>query len=314
MSNINQAVESDCKLVAGCGGVKQLIHPKEKDLGGFSVRRTLPNQDVKRIGPWIFFDHMGPATFPAGEGVNVRPHPHINIATVTYLFDGEILHKDSIGSEQAIKPGDLNLMVTGSGMVHSERESPEVKNREHTIHGLQLWMALPEKDEETAPAFYHYSANNLPKIDVNGVAVKVMMGQAYGVTSPVKTFSSTLYIEAKLSKGQTLTLPNAEQRGLYIVTGQVSLRDTVVPQHTMVTLDNIDGIEIKAEQDTQVALIGGDDIGHRYVDWNFVSSRKERIAEAISQWNDRKFPEIPSDSEEYIPYPTAKSYHPAKMS
>ncbi|MDF4345086.1 pirin family protein [Vibrio parahaemolyticus] len=304
MSNANLAVEEYCDLMAGCGAIRQLIQPKDKDLGGFCVRRALPNQVIKSVGPWIFFDHMGPATFSPGEGIDVRPHPHINIATVTYLFDGEILHRDSIGSNQVIRPGDLNLMVTGSGIVHSERELPEVRNSHHSVHGLQLWMALPEMDEETEPAFYHYSADELPKVNIEEVDIRVMMGEAYGVTSPVKTFSPTLYIEAKLNKGKMLVLPNAAQRGLYVVKGDVWLRDTLVQQHTMAIIDEAKDVTIRAERDAQIALVGGDALGHRYVDWNFVSSREERIELAKRQWSERKFPDIPGDSEEYIPYPT----------
>ncbi|MEP4888922.1 MAG: pirin family protein [Aliiglaciecola sp.] len=304
MSNQSQVVEMPCKLVSGCGAIVQLIHPKEKDLGGFSVRRTLPNQQVKSIGPFIFFDHMGPASFSPGQGIDVRPHPHINIATVTYLFDGEILHRDSIGSEQRIRPGDLNLMVTGSGMVHSERESADVKNRPHSVHGLQLWLALPEKDEETAPSFHHYSANTLPQLEINGVAIRVMIGSAYGVTSPVKTFSPTLYVEAQIKAGQSLELPNAGQRGLYVVSGDVKLKDTPVTQHTMVVLDSAENVVVEATQDSQIALIGGENLGERYVDWNFVSSKKERIELAKQQWIDKKFPNIPNDSIEFIPYPS----------
>ncbi|WP_298718666.1 pirin family protein [uncultured Oceanisphaera sp.] len=306
MSNPRQTVTEQCDLVAGCGAIQQLIHPRDKDLGGFCVRRTLPNQAIRQIGPWVFFDHMGPATFAVGDGIDVRPHPHINIATVTYLFEGEIVHRDSIGSEQLIRPGDLNLMVTGSGMVHSEREPPEVKNRPHTVHGLQLWLALPEKDEETDPAFYHYPADDLPRVNLNDVSVRIMMGAAYGAISPVRTFSPTLYIEARLKEGQTLELPNAAQRGLYVLNGDISLRDTRVPRHTMVVLNDDEDVVIKAEQDTQIALIGGDDIGSRYMDWNFVSSSKERIEAAKMQWKARRFPIIKNDADEFIPYPTSK--------
>lgn len=304
MSIEDKQIEVQCDIVAGCGAVMNTIHPKDKDLGGFSVRRVLPNQAVKSIGPWIFFDHMGPANFPAGEGINVRPHPHINIATVTYLFDGEILHQDSIGSVQTIKPGDLNLMVTGSGMVHSERESNDIHHKPHSVHGLQLWMALPEKYEEIEPAFYHYSGKILPVQNINGVAVRVMIGEAFGITSPVKTFSSTLYIEAKLKAGQSLTLPMAKERGLYLVDGNVSLKDTQVEKHAMVVLVEEEGIAVTANEDSQIALIGGTNLGKRYIDWNFVSSRRERVDEAKIQWVNNKFPKISGDKDEYIPYPS----------
>ncbi|MCL1074444.1 pirin family protein [Shewanella dokdonensis] len=304
MSNLQQTTASQCDIHKGCGAVQQIIHPKDKDLGGFSVRRALPNQQVRQVGPWIFFDHMGPATFAAGTGINVRPHPHINIATVTYLFHGEILHRDSIGSVQAIRPGDINLMVTGSGMVHSERERAEVHNSAHQLNGLQLWLALPEQDEETAPAFYHYPAATLPQRVLDGVPLRVMIGSAYGVTSPVKTFSSTLYVEAQLQQGQSLPLPEASERGLYVVNGEVSLKDTVIAEHDMAVLDATPNLRLTATRDSQIAIIGGDPLGHRYIDWNFVSSRQERIEQAKQQWREMTLPLIPGDDKEFIPYPT----------
>ncbi len=306
MRNKNNSTELQGNVEPSNNAIQQLIHPKNKNLGGFSVRRSFPNQDVKRIGPWVFFDHMGPVNFPAGEGVNVRPHPHINMATVTYLLDGEMLHQDSIGSVQTIRPYDLNIMLAGSGIVHSERQSTEVKNRPHSVHGLQLWLALPEEDEETEPVFYHYAADELPPLNVDGVAVRVLIGTAYDVTSPVKTFSPTLYVEARLKAGQSLTLPHASMRGLYVLEGQVSVKDLQIPQHTMALLNADAIVTIKAERDTQITLIGGDDIGQRYIDWNFVSSRKGRLDQARQQWVDQQFPKIPNDQQEYIPYPTAK--------
>lgn len=307
MSNKNPRTERQGDTESGSAVIQQLLRPKDKDLGGFTVRRCVPNQGIRHIGPWVFFDHMGPASFPAGEGVNVRPHPHINLATVTYLFNGEMLHQDSIGTIQTIHPYDLNLMVAGSGIVHSERQSNQVKNRPHSIHGLQLWLALPERDEETAPAFYHYSADDLPALNVNGVAVRVLIGSAYGVNSPVKTFSPTLYIEARLNSGQSLTLPSASMRGLYVLDGDISIQDQQITQHTLALLSKDAHVTITAERNTQIILIGGDELGHRYIDWNFFSSRKERIEQARQQWIDHKFPEIPTDNQEYMPYPSPKS-------
>ncbi|HAB92126.1 MAG TPA: hypothetical protein DCF43_07290 [Pseudomonas sp.] len=303
MSNQSTTTDSPCDIETGCTGVEQLIHPKDQDLGGFTVRRSLPSRGARRIGPWVFFDHMGPADFPAGDGVNVLPHPHINMATVTYLLDGEMLHQDSVGSVQSIRPGDLNLMVAGSGIVHSERQSAEVKSQPHSIHGFQLWLALPAEDEETEPAFYHYNSAQIPSLEIDGVSVRVLMGTAYGVTSPVKTFSSTLYIEAKLKAGQSLTLPHAAMRGLYVVSGAISIQDLSIGQHRLAVLSDDQQIVIRAEHDSQVVLIGGDDIGHRYMDWNFVSSRIERVKQARQQWIDQQFAKIPSDNQGYIPYP-----------
>lgn len=303
MSNLDQNIESLCLEVSGCGAIDLILRPRDKDLGGFSVRRLLPSHNVRSIGPWVFFDHMGPADFEPGTGIDVRPHPHINIATVTYLFEGSILHKDSVGSIQVIRPGDINLMVAGRGIVHSERETKEVRNSQHRTNGLQLWLALPVDDEETDPSFHHYGSGSIPSVEVGEVPVRVMMGEAYGVESPVKTFSSTLYIEAKMAAGQRLVLPNAEQRGLYLVSGSVKLVDTVVETHSMVVLKAEPNVCIEALEETQVALIGGDDIGQRYIDWNFVSSRQERIQQAIKDWEAGKFKPISTDNREYIPYP-----------
>ncbi len=304
MSNLSQEREMRCDFADGCGAVSQIIRPKDTDLGGFAVRRALPNRQLRRVGPWVFFDHMGPARFPAGQGIDVRPHPHINIATVTYLFEGEILHRDSLGSYQAITPGDLNLMVAGSGIVHSERESPQTRAQPHALHGLQLWLALPEEAEETAPAFYHYAADSLPQTSVDGVPVRVMMGQAYGLSSPVKTFGPTLYIEARLQAGQSLVLPDAEERALYVVSGSVRLKDTLLAQWNMAVLAFNPDVCVVAEEDCQIALIGGGAVGHRYLDWNFVSSRIERVKQAKRDWISGRFELVPGDEREFIPYPT----------
>src|SRR5690606_16202541 len=173
----------------GCAAIELVIQPRERDLGDLSVRRLLPTTQLKKVGPWVFFDHIGPVDFQVGKGINVRPHPHINLATVTYLLEGEILHRDSLGSLQAIRPGDINLMVAGRGIVHSERERPEITAHPHRLNGLQLWLALPEADEETEPAFYHYPSAEIPRVTVDQVPLRVIMGTAYGVTSPVKTFA-----------------------------------------------------------------------------------------------------------------------------
>lgn len=283
--------------------IKHIIEPRNKDLGDFSVRRILPTAKQKMIGPWIFFDHMGPAEFEAGQGINVRPHPHINLATVTYLFEGEIWHRDSLGSSEPILPGDINLMVAGKGIVHSERERDAVRNQHHRLHGLQLWLALPTADEESEPAFYHYNRSEIPSVDQAGVPVRVLMGTAYGLQSPVKTFAETLYIEAALSKGQSLLLPPAAERGLYVAKGQISIEgETIDCFHLAVLTD--DEVRITATtKDTRIAMIGGEKLGQRFIDWNFVSSRKERIEQAKDDWRQQRFDKVPGDEEEFIPLP-----------
>jgi redox-sensitive bicupin YhaK (pirin superfamily) len=303
MSIETENTELECDINQGCDAIELIIQPRETDLGEFKVKRTLPTRGRKMVGPWIFFDHMGPANFAAGSGINVRPHPHINLATVTYLFDGEILHRDSLGSYQIIKPGDINLMVAGHGIVHSERERPQVRSRAHSLHGLQLWLALPEQDEEIAPAFYHYPADDIPALTVNGVPLRVLLGEAYGVTSPVKTFARTLYIEAHLQPGQTLALPDCEERAVYVAKGSLQVKNTLIPEFSMVVFSAAKGVTITASTESRIAIIGGQSVGPRFIDWNFVSSRKERIEQARQDWVAGRFPKVAGDEEEFIPLP-----------
>lgn len=304
MSHVSDDVNQPCDVADGCEAVELIIQPREKDLGGFSVRRVLPTARRRMVGPWIFFDHMGPATFPPGEGINVRPHPHINLATVTYLFEGEILHRDSLSSLQAIRPGDINLMVAGKGIVHSERERDEARTKTRNLHGLQLWLALPEADEEVEPAFYHYPEKDIPKLTHEDIPIRVMMGSAYGVTSPVKTFADTLYVEAHLKAGQTLELPQAQERAIYVASGELRAKDTLIPEHAMAVFAPLEGICVTASKDARIALVGGEPLGKRYIEWNFVSSRKERIDQAKSDWQNQRFPKVPGDAEEFIPLPS----------
>ena len=303
MSNLTLKCEQNCDVLESSGVVTLIVEAKEKELGGFTVRRVLPSVQRKMVGPWIFFDHMGPAHFPAGDGINVRPHPHIGIATVTYLFEGEILHRDSLGSYQAIRPGDINLMVAGRGIVHSERERPELTQTERRIHGLQLWLALPENQEEIEPAFYHYPDSAIPETLIDGVKVRIMMGSAYQQTSPVKTHSETLYLEAHLQSGQRLVLPEAEERAVYVAQGELTVGETIIPQYSMAFFDTDAEVEVKASKETRLALVGGEHFKPRYIEWNFVSSRKERIEQAKQDWRQGHFDKVTGDEEEFIPLP-----------
>jgi hypothetical protein len=280
-----------------------VLKPEVKDLGSFSVRRTLPSRLQRKVGPWIFFDHAGPAHFAAGEGIDVRPHPHINLATVTYMFEGEFLHRDSIGSVQVIKPGDINLMVAGKGIVHSERTPPESRKTEHSLHALQLWLALPEADEEIDPAFYHYPADALPTTEIDGVSLRVMMGSAYGLSSPVKTFAETLYVEAHLKEGQRLTLPMCEERAIYMAKGEVSSNGSAIEEFTMAILGQKGDFTVEATSDARLAFIGGEKLSKRFIDWNFVSSDEERVKKAREDWQAGRFEKVPEDDEEFIPLP-----------
>ena len=281
----------------------QLVAPKVVDLGDFEVRRLLPRAGLRQVGPWVFFDHMGPAEFAAGTGIDVRPHPHINLATVTYLFEGEILHRDSLGSLQAIRPGDLNLMVAGRGITHSERERREIREADHRLHGLQLWHALPEADEETAPAFHHYAAADLPRFTEAGADIRLMIGAAYGRTSPVRTYSSTLYLEAALDASGAFQLPAVEELAVYVVEGRVRLGRDEVPRFHMARPTVGQPQSVEALGRSRVVLIGGAAMGQRHIDWNFVSSRSERIELAKAMWRKGEFPKIPGDSDEFIPLP-----------
>jgi len=303
MSNTLKFAEQQCDAIdAPCTAIRRILTPRVADLGGFSVRRLLPTARQRMVGPWIFFDEMGPADFPAGEGINVRPHPHIGIATVTYLFEGEILHRDSVGSYQPIRPGDINLMVAGRGIAHSERERPEITAKDRRLHGLQLWLALPETQEETDPAFHHYPSDDIPAIDIDGVPVRVMIGSAYGVTSPVRSFSETLYLEATLKAGQSLELPEAPERAIYVASGALKAHGSELPTHSMTVFAPEPGVSITATEDARIALIGGAPVGRRFIEWNFVSSRKERIEQARDDWRAGRFAKVVGDEEEYIPY------------
>ena len=277
-----------------------------QDLGGFSVRRLLPHQAQRAVGPWVFFDHLGPAQFAPGAGINVRPHPHINLATVTYLFTGEILHRDSLGNLQAIHPGDLNLMIAGRGIVHSERETEAAKQQTRDLHGLQLWLALPEAAEEVEPEFLHYPSASLPALTLQAVPVRVLIGTAYGVSSPVKTLSPTLYIEADLQAGQSLALPEGvSELGIYVASGQLQLGEQNLDAYTLTALDSPYQGELVAQSASRIAMIGGAPLGKRYMWWNFVSSRKERIEEAKLEWQNQGFPLVPGDEQEFIPLPAS---------
>lgn len=303
MSNTTRNPELDCDVVAPDGAIELLIEPRKRALGGFSVHRVLPTAQRKMVGPWIFFDHMGPVRFEAGDGINVKPHPHINLATVTYLFEGEILHRDSLGSLQPIRPGDINLMVAGKGVVHSERERPEVTAGPRTLDGLQLWLALPEADEEIEPAFYHYPSADIPRVDVAGVPVRVIMGSAFGVSSPVRAWAETLYLEARLQAGDTLTLPEAAERAVYVASGDLNILGVDVPQHAMAVLKPDREVTVTATRETRLAVVGGETLGRRYIEWNFVSSRKDRIEQAKSDWKAGRFARVPGDEAEFIPLP-----------
>jgi redox-sensitive bicupin YhaK (pirin superfamily) len=285
------------------GGIELLITPVIRDLGEFTVRRTLPDKRRQRVGPFIFFDHMGPADFTPGTGVNVRSHPHIGLATVTYLFAGEILHRDNLGYVQRIQPGAVNWMTAGRGIVHSEKVTDEIKASGQRLHGLQIWVALPLEAEEVEPDFRHYAASEIPSVDVDGVEVRVVIGSAFDVTSPVKTHSETLYVEVNLEPGQQVPIPEAQELGMYVVEGSVAVFDQFVAGGAFaVFAEGATGC-VTAESKSKIMFVGGDTLeGERTIWWNFVSSSKERLNQAKQDWRERRYDEVPGEPD-FIPLP-----------
>ncbi|MCH8117631.1 MAG: pirin family protein [Proteobacteria bacterium] len=283
--------------------IDQLIEPVTKDLGEFTVRRLLPHERRQRVGPFIFFDHMGPADFPPGTGVNVRAHPHIGLATITYLFEGEILHRDSLGHVQPIRPGEVNWMTAGKGIVHSEKASDEVRANGQHLHGLQTWVALPLESEEIEPRFEHYAADVIPIVDVGGATARIVIGTAYGVSSPVSSESDTLYVEANLQPGATMALPDAEELGVYVVDGNIALNGKAVAAGVLAVLKSKSTATIEAKSAARIMLCGGASLeGDRIVWWNFVSSSRARLELAKRDWRNKRFPEVPGETD-FIPLP-----------
>jgi len=285
------------------GAIELLIEPAEKDLGEFTVRRALPDKRRQRVGPFIFFDHMGPAEFPPGTGVNVRSHPHIGLATITFLFEGEILHRDSLGYVQAIRPGEINWMTAGKGIVHSEKAPPELLASGQKLHGLQTWVALPIEHEETEPRFEHYSADGIPVLEREGAKITVVIGTAYGKTSPVKAASETLYVEIKLEPGASINLPEAEELGVYVVSGNIELDGQAVSDGVLAVLKNGASASVKTPGGAHLMICGGDTLeGERIVWWNFVSSSRERLEQAKRDWKEGDFDDVPGEPD-FIPLP-----------
>jgi redox-sensitive bicupin YhaK (pirin superfamily) len=290
---------------ASCDAVEQVIVPRVRDLGGFEVRRALPAAGKQMVGPFIFFDQMGPAEFLIGSGIDVRPHPHIGLATVTYLFDGEIMHRDSLGTELAIKPGELNLMSAGRGIVHSERTGAEERARGPRLFGIQAWAALPKSHEEGEPDFAHYDASALPRITGEGKTVRVIMGSLYGAQSPARFPHDCFYAEAVLAPGAVLPLdPDYDERAVYVASGEIDVAGQGFGAGRLLVFRPGDRISILARSQSRVMLIGGEPMdGPRHIWWNFVSSSKDRIDAAKADWKAKRFPQVPSDAGEFIPLP-----------
>jgi redox-sensitive bicupin YhaK (pirin superfamily) len=288
-----------------CDAIQTLIIPRSHDVGGFEVRRALPSSRKRLVGPFIFFDRMGPAILRPGQAMDVRPHPHIGLATVTYLFDGQIRHRDSLGTEMVIAPGDVNLMTAGRGIVHSERSPEELRGDALSISGLQTWLALPTEHEEMAPAFDHTRRDDLPLLDFDGVSGRVVIGAFEGQRAAVTTKSDTLYVDLQLKAGAKVRVPaDAEERAIYLLSGEVEIAgDRFAPDQLLVFRPG-DQIVVSSERGAHFMLFGGAALGsQRYIWWNFVSSSRERIEQAKEEWRTGRFDIVPGDAEEFIPLP-----------
>ena len=288
-----------------CAQIEQVIIPRARDLGGFEVRRALPAAGRQMVGPFIFLDQMGPAEFLIGKGIDVRPHPHIGLATVTYLFQGEMWHRDSLGTSMVIKPGEVNLMTAGRGIVHSERETAEAQGKTRELFGIQAWLALPKDAEEREPAFTHHGLGDLPRIEGEGKRVRLVMGEAYGRRSPVEVAHPTLYAEAVMAPGAVLPLDDFyDERAVYIASGEIDIAGDRFEAGRLLVFRPGDRISILALAQSRLMLLGGEPMdGPRHIWWNFVSSSRDRIAAAKADWKQKRFPLVPGDETEFTAVP-----------
>lgn len=287
-----------------CDAIDTVIVPRVRDVGGFNVRRALPSSKRKMVGPFIFFDQMGPVEFITGQGIDVRPHPHIGLSTVTYLFEGEILHRDSLGYEQPIRPGEINLMTAGRGIAHSERTDLEIRKQSSRLFGIQSWVALPKSLEEGEPGFYHHGKSELPILDDEGKVVRIVAGSLFGKTSPVQISSDMFYADVFLTTGNKIPLPaDFEERAIFVCNGEISIVGDEFKSGQLLVFNPGDEITIIGKENSRMLFFGGEPMdGPRYIWWNFVSSSKERIEQAKADWKAGRFDDVPGDSE-FIPLP-----------
>jgi redox-sensitive bicupin YhaK (pirin superfamily) len=284
--------------------ILQLVDARQRDLGGFVVRRVLPAEGRQMVGPFIFFDHLGPTQFESGQGIDVRPHPHIALATVTYLFSGSLEHRDSLGNVREIRPGDVNWMTAGRGIAHSERTPRLARATGEKIHGIQSWVALPDGREDDEPSFTHYPASVIPQRLLNGVTLSVVAGEALGLRSPVVTAWPTLYVHARFTPGAVLEMPfEHEERAVYVVQGELAVDEGVIVEGQLAVLAPGAKIHLRANGEARAMLLGGNRFPTpRYIWWNFVASSHERIEHAKQRWANREFPPVPGETE-FIPLP-----------
>jgi redox-sensitive bicupin YhaK (pirin superfamily) len=288
--------------------IVQVIPARERDLGGFVVRRVLPFESRKMVGPFIFFDHMGPTNFAQGQGIDVRPHPHIALATVTYLFSGALEHRDSLGNVRVIRPGDVNWMTAGRGIAHSERTPHELRESGEQSHGIQSWVALPDGQEDVEPSFVHYPAADLPRRILEGVQLAVIAGEAFGMKSSVRTLWPTLYVDAQFAHGAALEVaPEHSERGVYVAQGQIEVGDALLKEGQMGVLEPGSVPTLRARGATRAMLLGGERFPtERHIWWNFVASSQERIEQAKGRWQRGEFAKVPGETE-FIPLPAMRT-------
>ncbi|MBC7985402.1 MAG: pirin family protein [Sphingomonadaceae bacterium] len=286
----------------------QTIAPVSHDLGDFKVYRALPARERTMVGPFVFFDQAGPATLAPGNGIDVRPHPHVCLATVTYMLSGRFEHRDSIGSVQVIEPGAVNLMTAGRGIVHSERSPQADRHGETELFAIQTWLALPEADEEAEPAFEHVPKDTLPMCGGDGAEARIIMGTLWGETAPVTTYAGTIYVDIRLDPGGAIPIDaEADERALYVIEGEVALDGVALARERLYVLRPGVDATLRSARGGRVMLCGGEAFASsRHVYWNFVASRRERIDQAVADWKAERFPLIPGDSEESIPFPTGR--------
>lgn len=301
--SFHQSTDAECESKT-CSGIQTVIRPKAKDIGGFEVRRALPSAEARTVGPFIFFDQMGPATFAPGTGIDVRPHPHIGLSTLTWLIEGEIMHRDSLDYVQPIRPGEVNWMTAGDGIVHSERTPDDVRAAGHNLLGLQVWMALPADKQDMEPSFQHYAATNIPTVQLDGALVTVVAGTAWGATSPVAVYSQTLYADVRIDAGATLEVPaDHEERAIYVISGTIKLGDEEFGEATMVVLREGEAVPVQAPSGAHLALIGGDKLRQpRRLWWNFAHTDIDMIEQAKQRWQSGGFKMVDGD-DEFIPLP-----------
>ena len=284
--------------------IELLIEARPRDVGTITVARALPSPHRKMVGPFIFVDHMGPITLGPGVGFDVRPHPHIGLSTVTYFFAGTNVHRDSLGTVQTNRPGDLNLMTAGRGVVHSERAEPSFRMNGGTMHGVQIWLALPDAHEDVEPSFEHHPEATLPAIaPAAGVHGRVLLGAAFGAQSPIRHVSEPLLVDLHVAEGAAFDVTEAPERALFVIEGELRVGSEAIAPNQLAILRG-DSVRATASIATRALVLGGPQIGERYIEWNFVASSRERIERARDRWKVMEFPLIPSDHEEYIPWPT----------